>query len=444
MAPRGSSFPGLWKYPSNRDIWAKSSLSWLEGRRKDDGAHGLWRIHDHLYDFSTFVDSHPGGADWLQLTKGTDITEAFEVHHLTSLPRAMLDKYKVRPTSERRNSPYTFLPDGFYNTFKTRVLQKFSTSQLKGPSAESKLVTDSLFSAFVVCTLISAYKSSIDFAMLAGVLLAFTVCAAHNFVHMRNEWRRNYVNLSMLSAKHFRIYHTLSHHLYPNSVLDLEVSLLEPWLPWLPRPEKNVLERYVSWLISPIVYTLMFPSEFARRVISHGPDLNDLSALLVPAAMGLVSPASLYLWPVMILTASFVYSLTSINAGHHHPEVVHDGDAARKDRDWGLAQVDCVIDRGDLIGVSVSTDGAISSSGSWWHFVLVLCNFGHHTLHHLMPTVDHFRLRQMYPILEQTLADFGIRYRVDGAIPLVSSQFQQLARNEPNPLPPEEREKKMM
>lgn len=74
MAPKSSSFPGLVKYPTNRDIWAKSSVNWLEGRRQDDGAEGLWRIDEHLYDFSSFIDAHPGGPDWLQLTKVRQIS----------------------------------------------------------------------------------------------------------------------------------------------------------------------------------------------------------------------------------------------------------------------------------------------------------------------------------------------------------------------------------
>jgi hypothetical protein len=119
---------------------------------------------------------------------------------------------------------------------------------------------------------------------------------------MRNHWRRFYLSVSMLSSKHFRIYHTLSHHLYPNSVLDLEVSLLEPWLPWLPHEDKNLVQRYASWAISPIVYAVMFPSEYLRRVLSHGPDLvNDLLPWTLPLAMALVNPAGALLWPAIIV-----------------------------------------------------------------------------------------------------------------------------------------------
>lgn len=77
MAPRpreeahkqDSSLPGLWKYPTYRDEPLKSAELWLKGKQVDDGAEGLWRIHDDLYDLSQWVNNHPGGADWLNLTK---------------------------------------------------------------------------------------------------------------------------------------------------------------------------------------------------------------------------------------------------------------------------------------------------------------------------------------------------------------------------------------
>lgn len=46
--------------------------TWLDDKKVDDGAEGLWRIHDELYDFSDFIKQHPGGGDWLVLTKVDD------------------------------------------------------------------------------------------------------------------------------------------------------------------------------------------------------------------------------------------------------------------------------------------------------------------------------------------------------------------------------------
>lgn len=59
------------KYSSFRDHPLKSGLIWIESKKENDGAEGFWRIHDNLYDFSNFINSHPGGKDWLRLTRVT-------------------------------------------------------------------------------------------------------------------------------------------------------------------------------------------------------------------------------------------------------------------------------------------------------------------------------------------------------------------------------------
>ena len=79
MAKMKSTISGL-QYPSGRDHFLKTGFGFLDGRRKDDGAEGLWRIRNKLYDLDSFIESHPGGSEWLKMTKGTDITEAFEVN----------------------------------------------------------------------------------------------------------------------------------------------------------------------------------------------------------------------------------------------------------------------------------------------------------------------------------------------------------------------------
>lgn len=60
---------GLKVHKSRGDHFHVSADTWLEEKGDNDGAEGLWRIHDDLYDFSSFVDRHPGGSMWLKLTK---------------------------------------------------------------------------------------------------------------------------------------------------------------------------------------------------------------------------------------------------------------------------------------------------------------------------------------------------------------------------------------
>lgn len=128
-----------------------------------------------------------------------------------------------------------------------------------------------------------------------------------------------------------------------------------------------------------------------------------------------------------------------LNTGHHHPDIFHDGDAAREDRDWGLAQLDSVLERPSISGVTSGGHVTMidsSRADTWWHTWLSLTHFGHHTLHHLFPTVDHTRLPALYPILARTMKEFGESFQTRSATELVIGQFRQLARDRTNTVPP--------
>lgn len=68
MAPRISSWPA-WSNISSTDTGIRSADDWIEAHRKEDGADGLWRIHDGLYDLGQWIHTHPGGPQWLDITR---------------------------------------------------------------------------------------------------------------------------------------------------------------------------------------------------------------------------------------------------------------------------------------------------------------------------------------------------------------------------------------
>jgi hypothetical protein len=57
------------KYPSFREEILNGPWRWLEGRREDDNAEGLWRVHNKIYNLKDFAKSHPGGREWIKLTE---------------------------------------------------------------------------------------------------------------------------------------------------------------------------------------------------------------------------------------------------------------------------------------------------------------------------------------------------------------------------------------
>jgi hypothetical protein len=136
----------------------------------------------------------------LFLLQGSDITEAFEAHHITNTPEHLLKQFYVRTASEPRNSPYTFKDDGFYRTLKRKaqpILQKLPS----GPSAESKLCADLLLVSFLLLATVAAATCSFKFGLLAGLLLTFLVVSAHNFFHMKDNLRMYYFDLSLMGSR---------------------------------------------------------------------------------------------------------------------------------------------------------------------------------------------------------------------------------------------------
>ncbi|PSN40733.1 Cytochrome b5-related protein [Blattella germanica] len=429
MAPR-EMYPSLIpKYPSFRDDAYKSPTLWIKGKQLDDGAEGLWRIHDELYDFSRWIKNHPGGSDWLDLTKGTDITEAFESHHITLTPTHLLKHFHVRSATTPRNSPYTFHENGFYRTLQKRVREHLKGKPPSVPLS-SKLIIDFLCGSTLILAILAARYSSYFIGALSGYFLALTIIAAHNFFHQKDNFRMYYFDLSLMSSRDWRISHALSHHIYTNSVMDLELSLFEPVFQFLPDPAKPAWARYGPLFYAPLIYSIMYMVEFFTRIrlirkgYKDSLTKEDLIPLIIPALMLIGSDSGFFsvilMWIWIILVSGFFFGSISLNGAHHHPEIFHDGDAPREDKDWGLAQLDAVRDR-----------PAISSNS-----YLALTNFGHHGLHHMFPTCDHGNLPQFYPIFKKTCKEFGVHFPDHGIVELYKGQFLQIARNEPNHIPP--------
>lgn len=193
----------------------------------------------------------------------------------------------------------------------------------------------------IVLILAAAHFHSYAALLLASLFVSWTIIAAHNYFHRRDNFRMYYFNIMLLSYREWRIQHALSHHLYPNSLLDLEVTLFEPFLCWATGDAKSVVQRYGSWLYSPFIYMTLFFVQLVTRVIFSVVDKtnlfyrSDLVPFAVPVMMYIVGGSEvdalevLRMWLVLIVASSFYFGLVGINAGHHTHHSVHDGDELR-------------------------------------------------------------------------------------------------------------------
>lgn len=414
-----STVPGL-AYPPSRDIPLRTAFGYLQGRRQVDGAEGLWRIRNGLYDLESFAKSHPGGAEWIHLTKNTDITEIFETHHLTDKAERILPKFYIRDATEPRSVPLTFEPDGFYCKFKKRAVEALKDVDFHRPSRLSNLIADSLLIATFCTCLAAAYSNSVLTTIPAGIFLVWTTVIAHNYFHMRDNFRMYYFDLSLMSSKDWRISHVMSHHMYPNTLWDHEVYAIEPFLQWLPYEKKSIFARFLSQIISPFVYSLLYIGQGLKRYYSviweyKCFEIRDVIPFILPLTMYFVAPSALTAlktWIIILLISSLLFGTIGFNAAHHHPDIFHDGDIYRDNLDWGLLEVDAVRDRKVVDDVPF----------------LILTNFGSHALHHLLPTIDHCYLSLTVPAYLQTCKEFGIDTERWTQWELMKGQFRQLSR----------------
>jgi Fatty acid desaturase len=111
--------------------------------------------------------------------------------------------------------------------------------------------------AFLIVTILSAIVavklSSVLVSVFAGVFLGLLTLAAHNFLHQKDSWRMYCFNLSGLNYREWRVSHIMSHHMYPNSLLDFEVFRFEPFVKWLPR-EKSFADNMASVVFLPLLW----------------------------------------------------------------------------------------------------------------------------------------------------------------------------------------------
>ena len=309
------------------------NFSWLAGKRIDDNAEGLWRVHDKLYDLTDFVQRHPGGAEWLEMTKGIDITEQFETHHITGKAEQLLTKFYIRDAALPRNYNFTYKENGFFKTLKRKVAGKIDSVD-KTPMKTSNLISDLVLGLVFTSAVLAAKDENIYLALLTGVFLLWMLVIAHNYFHRTDNWRMFTFNLSLLNYREWRVSHAMSHHLYTNTYYDLEISMFEPFLQWIPRP-KTKLQRILSPIISPIVWILLIAFTVVGRTIGYFTKREDfkldhLIPLSLPLAMYYFGKMDillvLKLWSVAIGMCSFLVGVVGLNAGHHHPDVAHEGD----------------------------------------------------------------------------------------------------------------------
>lgn len=110
----------------------------------------------------------------------------------------------------------------------------------------------------------AAWFQSIPFAILTGFCLNSLGIASHNYLHKKDNWRMYCLNLLGINYREWRVSHVISHHMYPNTLLDLEVFGFEPFMEWFPK-SKSRKRKIFSVIIAPLTWMFIIKLSILKR-----------------------------------------------------------------------------------------------------------------------------------------------------------------------------------
>jgi alpha-ketoglutarate-dependent taurine dioxygenase/fatty acid desaturase len=389
--------------PDGGNVW-----TWLKEKAHHEstlgGAGGnLWMVHGKWYDLNAYIDKHPGGPTWLRLTKGQDITEAFEVHHLnTAKAEAVLKSMYVKDASEDYTARYQWDDNGFYRTLKRRVRRIFGTRRDGRPDTGPTRFFIGLC-IFAIGLHFLCYAAMLKWpGVLTAIIAGFTLQPfhgiGHNALHMKdNIWMYCYDFCGWKHHVH-RTSHALSHHLHPNTPLDLEfpepysyvdtknasknsrlVILMGPWGMWS-GPLRTILNLWLSLAKGEEAWR----NEYIFNMLQLG-----ILAWFHGPLVGFACFCGMHLMcGFCIETAGFALHRSSFC--------------------WSMGDPNEKYDYGEhCLASTADHDVDMPLVPSLYLFQIL----NNHGIHHLFPAIDKSRIPEIMPIFRQTCKEFGLPWQ---------------------------------
>lgn len=357
----------------------------------------LWRIHDQYYDLSEYLDKHPGGRIFLEQTRGSDCTEAFEAHHVRGVSESIMARYRVDfgPKSEP-SSPKRFTFEESYRKIKLFV-QQFLKDELKNPTGKTTTYQGLFYMGIVaqylcLLTLAGLYQSKLV-VMVAAIALSGCWGVGHNQMHRgrgtSNPWAflRWALDLTGFSSQSQTVTHAISHHQNTNTNYDIEIYAFNSvglyWLTSEHRKNNPLFTMGAFWVLASFVVMIELLNRTAAR----------LAAFRVFEA-DVVLPLAKLLWLLFLteridtaiqlyVIENMVFSLFFVPVGlsFHHaydaetgkPLCYHEGEEGYE-QDFAKHQVLSTLDHSVTFG-------------DYWACTL-FAHLNLHTVHHLFPTID--------------------------------------------------------
>lgn len=367
----------------------------------------LWKIHGKYYDFSSYLDKHPGGRDLLYGARGiSDSTPAFESYHafknIKSIKR-MIQKFEykgeviTRKRKLRPIRPYTFEEDGFYKTLIRNIKSAYPKEKFKDTAFFHIRNVSLLIISFIFLYLSSYYTlASIGFGFFSGIF-GFNVW--HDIEHgvFKTRYSKPLRHLITFLGSNFDIdtwnlHHNIKHHTYTGAK------------GYDPDEDTWNIKGFFQPLFAQFAQCLFYISFYIRNHLWYIEKPKDLkmSIMVIANTISLYPllyyiSGTIYSVPLAIFGKSFGY-MVLVYADHFMKETMELTEKLYEEKekpiDWGETQV---LTSGDFCVGNLFFD--YFSGGMSYQIE-----------HHLFPSMCNVHYKKIAPIVKLTCDQFNIKY----------------------------------
>ena len=255
-------------------------------------------------------------------------------------------------------------------------------------NSQSQVLTLKIVVAFIVAFLLTCYTGSYLLAALSGYMLVAVVGEGHNFMHQKTNLFRYLYSFTGFTHEDWESFHAISHHMHPNTELDYEIGAFEPLAYFLRNQKPNPI--YIELLLQPFFF-IMAPLNI---LVKMGHAIINPKKFTLSQLYPFTEVLVLYLFNgdiveslklFFFMQACFGFSLTKcIFCGH-------------RTQDMWTAGCDPIQDYGEHT-LAVTCDTTTELTG--YLSMALFAGFNQHISHHLFPTIDHYHLSKVLPLIK--------------------------------------------
>lgn len=380
----------------------------------------MWHIHGKTYDLTTFMDSHPGGAEILEKTKHqSDISSLFETYHAFANKEVImkrLSEYELPSDVSGTLTDYTE-----YNELTTRIKEStaLKTRQdIKAPwwSYIQVALTGLIYMASFLTAIFghAGPIGSCALAVLSGICwisIGFTAMhdASHYAISMdplvNTTLSRVWNSFGLWNHSLWFYHHVYHHHSFTNQDTDPDVYH------YIPFAKKNSRGRtrfpVSSYFLLFIAF--IFPGFYLGQAyvyFTKGFLKKKLFTITIPSTIAYYSAAEIALSAIklaLLMYCKWYVALSYMIAVNttYHINIVGDHDTFE-------THVENKYTGQNFLRAQICNSGNFLTKNYVWTHLFGGIN--HQIEHHLFPSMSHKHYPTIAPIVKEYCKEKHIRY----------------------------------